>query len=58
MGPEAEKQLELVRFDFTGDLLSKMEEHEQAALTFQNASGETGLTHTPGDSGVASHVVM
>ena len=33
--------LVLMRFDFTGDLLSKMEEYERAVDTFQNVSGET-----------------
>ena len=36
MGPEAEQQasgnLELVRFDFTGDLLGNLEEYERAVL--------------------------
>ena len=30
-----------MRFDFTGDLLRKMEEYELAALTVENVSGET-----------------
>ena len=45
VGPGIKKQisvlLELMRFDFSGDLVSKMEEHERAVLTFRNVSDES-----------------
>ena len=34
--------LELTKFDFTSDLLCKMEEYEGAVPTFQSVGGETG----------------
>ena len=46
MGPKLRSRsagvlLELMRFDFTGDFLSEMKEHERSVLTSQNVSGET-----------------
>ena len=58
--------LDLVRFDCTGGLLTKMEEDERAVLAFQKVGGETVLSATGvgivldklGISALASHLVM
>ena len=58
--------LELMRFDFAGDMLSRIEEFERAVVTFQNASGETVssamkvgmvLNRLP-DNELATHLVL
>ena len=58
--------LELMRFDFAGDMLTRIEEFERSVVTFQNASGEQVssamkvgmvLNRLP-DSELATHLVL
>ena len=58
MGPKLTSRrksyLKLVRFDFTGDLVSTMEEHERAVLT--SNTKQVGMVLIKlGDSDLASH---